>query len=493
MQAHGLLSSSNPFSLGSTFRSLLDDDDEPFGQRLGQPVDSCPVCEHLEDAAVTEQGSNEPEYGQVHVMLESLFLPVARLLQDEHNPLMEHLNTSVDRFVRDRSCKLRPAIITRVYDNDEFDVYLVGTKEGGKGSNFPHAVDGFMTPIDPCPNVDGVLHPHHVHSSPRWISDSQAYVVTAKLTTEPETSTAMGHVRESRWKEYPKGQPAGKGTTFRFHDRQLERIECIHEVQWGEWMAMKLEKKNEYIIQLQKCLDDKAVASERRRREDDSQSQRSGSSAAVNSLLSKADSTEEGFTGTVSINSLQANMNRRSRFTRPGPPTVRTFVSKVSPLERVDENEQSHSSDATANHRLSIASTSASEPDSDGPRTPEQTPATLSNPHVVGRDRNPDHSSRSIIPGEAQASTSSSSARISLASSKRRTHLDPIPVRDGESHKESRRRKQSQRASIDSSRTAKGENATDIGAGDASEPRSGGGGFLRRMASKASNLSRMKM
>lgn len=141
------------------------------------------------------------------------------------------------------------------------------------------------------------------------------------------------------------------------------------------------------------------------------------------------------------------------------------------------------------NPRHSFVSTSESEVDSDGPRTPEQTSATLSTPHVVGRD---DSSAHCGLYEEPHTSTSSSPVGIPVSSaSNRRTKLPEVPLRAGESHKESRKSKQRKlkRASIESGRTVKAEDVpgavsfVSLGAPEASEHPKGSGGLLRRVAS----------
>ncbi|KZV75929.1 hypothetical protein PENSPDRAFT_731412 [Peniophora sp. CONT] len=452
-------------------------------------LDQCPVCQGTESASVSGPEYDNPQVGQVHVMLESLFVPTARLLRQRGNALMEHLNTSVDRFLRDRSCKKRPAIMKTVRARQIYSVYLIGTVEGDKGEAYPKAMDYFTVPIDPDLNgpydAKESLHPQsfHVHASPRWPSEKQAYVITVAMPAEPGLSNEQGHVRKVRWTKNPKDHPALPGSTFRFSERELDRIEQMGKAQWEKWQGLTLEQLNEYTIQFQTCLDSKTRASQERCSAGGSQK----STATLGDLFDEALKAKNAKSEATSAKSKSQKPPRNKPQSVLGARSSR--VPDLFPLEEEKELDLSQIQlIATANPRYSIASTT----DSEGPRTPEQTPATLSNPHVVGEDISSSHPGRSILPGEAHASPSSSSVRMSVASSKRRTHLDPIPVRDGESHKESRRAKK--RASIGSSRTVKADVAADIassGAPEASETRrSGGGGFLRRMAS---NLSRRKV
>ncbi|VDB96077.1 unnamed protein product [Peniophora sp. CBMAI 1063] len=492
MQAHGYLFPSNSLvshTPSSVFGSVLDDDSLE-GHSI-QPIDNCAVCSHFESATVFGPQSKKPKPGQVHRIFESLFLPVARLLasKGQGGPFRGQLNASVERFIRDRSCRIRPTVVTQSFEDGSFDVYLIGTVDGDKGPDYPMAMDNFTTPIDPLPDTNGRIDPEHVHGAPRWISKSPAYVVTAKYHTECGVGSGMGQVRLERWKE---PGPGGEAVVFRFHPRQLDRISRIHQLQWNRWMDMETGLKNRYIVDFQQRLDNKSDAStDRRDQERDSQKKPKAPHPDLEPGLQKLDNGEIAEL-TLSLNSLSYG---RSDARPPRSTRSKVYSDRFS-LPTVPEGRQlpRESYLNAADHRVSYASTSGSDfTDPDAPITPEQAQASLSNPRVAGQDMSP------ILPGIL--SLPSSSSEVPPSPSNRRTSFEIIPtLTDDVSAKGSKRsrRKLQKRASVGTDRTAKAAaQATSVaesaaaGAPEASERRGGAGGMLRRMAS-FSGLSRKK-
>ena len=113
---------------------------------------------------------------------------------------------------------------------------------------------------------------------------------------------------------------------------------------------------------------------------------------------------------------------------------------------------------------------------------------TLPDPRIVGEDSNPSRLDHTDLSSETCVPMSPSSDVVHSSQSQKRAKLAEMPARTAESHKESRKAKRqtAKRGSVKSTRTAEAEavsNAVTSDAPVASQARSSGGGFLRRMAS----------
>ncbi|VDC01580.1 unnamed protein product [Peniophora sp. CBMAI 1063] len=254
----------------------------PSTSESGWTTKGCAVCASrvsppTSDALPRVNAQSAPKLGQIWVIEESIFTPVAKLLG---KTMPEIIAGSVTSFSDDRASKPRPCVIfeqTAKNKSIAYIVYMFGTFNGGKIDGLPKALQYWLAQVDPqasgarrMRNSAGKRLPC-LHASPCWGHHPQ-YLVALPHQTSPGFSRrrVLNHL-DRPWTNCDKCTHAptynarnNSCPTFEFSSSQREQLEELAAKKMREWHSIPAEEMATMTEEFQICLDAKIEANARR-------------------------------------------------------------------------------------------------------------------------------------------------------------------------------------------------------------------------------------